>query len=312
MANEKHLEILKQGVDVWNVWRGEYLDILPDLTEADLTNANLLGANLFAANLFAANLFGADLFGAILTRADLRKAVLNRADLKGADLKGADLSSTELFETVFSDTNLKDTIGLKACKHFGPSTIDHRTILRSGGLPEVFLKGCGLPDELIEFYRIQLMEGAIQFYSCFISYSSDDQDFTNLLHARLQDKGIRTWYAPEDIRIGDKFRVSIDEAIRIHDKLLIVLSEHSVISDWVEDEVNAALDKEKEDNKTILFPIRIDDTVMDAKTGWAAAIKRKRHIGDFTNWKDHDSFQKGFERLLRDLKQSQKDSTNQK
>jgi hypothetical protein len=34
----------------------------------------------------------------------------------------------------------------------------------------------------------------------------------------------------------------------------------------------------------------------------AAAIKRVRHIGDFTDWKDHDSYRKAFDRLLRDLK----------
>jgi hypothetical protein len=27
-----------------------------------------------------------------------------------------------------------------------------------------------------------------------------------------------------------------------------------------------------------------------------------RHIGDFTGWKDHDSYQKAFARLMRDLK----------
>jgi hypothetical protein len=33
MANQKHLDILKQGVKTWNQWREEHLDVLPDLTE---------------------------------------------------------------------------------------------------------------------------------------------------------------------------------------------------------------------------------------------------------------------------------------
>ena len=37
-------------------------------------------------------------------------------------------------------------------------------------------------------------------------------------------------------------------------------------------------------------------------TGGAADIRRTRQIGDFANWKDHDAYQKAFERLLRDLK----------
>jgi hypothetical protein len=31
MANEEHLEILKQGVAKWNSWRKENTDIIPDL-----------------------------------------------------------------------------------------------------------------------------------------------------------------------------------------------------------------------------------------------------------------------------------------
>jgi hypothetical protein len=33
-----------------------------------------------------------------------------------------------------------------------------------------------------------------------------------------------------------------------------------------------------------------------------ATTIRKRHIGDFTHWKDHDSYQKAFDRLLKDLR----------
>jgi hypothetical protein len=36
--------------------------------------------------------------------------------------------------------------------------------------------------------------------------------------------------------------------------------------------------------------------------GWAADIRRQYHSGDFTQWKEHDAYQKAFVRLLRDLK----------
>ena len=32
MANEEHVALLKQGVEVWNKWREENPDIKPDLT----------------------------------------------------------------------------------------------------------------------------------------------------------------------------------------------------------------------------------------------------------------------------------------
>jgi hypothetical protein len=84
--------------------------------------------------------------------------------------------------------------------------------------------------------------------------------------------------------------------------LLIVLSEESISSRWVEREVNAAFENEEKQNKTMLFPVRLDEAVMDCDKAWASDIHRTRHIGDFTGWKDHDTYQKAFNRLLRDLK----------
>ena len=107
------------------------------------------------------------------------------------------------------------------------------------------------------------------------------------------------------MKIGDKIRHSIDRAIRMYDKLLLVLSEDSINSEWVETEVDAAFDKERQHGELVLFPIRIDNAVMESNQAWAAKIKRSRHIGDFTGWKDHDRFKKAFDRLIRDLKADQ-------
>jgi hypothetical protein len=81
-----------------------------------------------------------------------------------------------------------------------------------------------------------------------------------------------------------------------------VLSQHSIASDWVEYEVEAALAKEQGGIPAVLFPIRLDDTVMESTTTWAAHIKNTRHIGNFARWKQHYHYQKAFEQLLRDLK----------
>ena len=66
-----------------------------------------------------------------------------------------------------------------------------------------FLRGVGLPDNLID-YLPSLLNQPIQFYSCFISYSSKDQEFADRLHADLQNKGVRCWFAPHDMPIGAK------------------------------------------------------------------------------------------------------------
>jgi hypothetical protein len=116
---------------------------------------------------------------------------------------------------------------------------------RSGQLLPTFLRGIGLPEMLLD-YLPSLLGQSIQHYSCFISYSADDQQFAGRLHTDLQNNGVRCWFAPHDLPIGAKTWDAIDEAIQLRDKLLLVLSEASIASDWVEDEVNKAYAEERE------------------------------------------------------------------
>ena len=331
MANPEHVEIVEKGREAIAEWRASHPDERLDLIDADLRRVDIMDAYFSPANVRLANFSRADLSGAYLIRANLRLANLREAnlvgtsldgaDLSGADLSGADLSGAVLTgayiisahlkdtnveaavlrETVLADVDVSGARGLDSVRHLGPSVIDERTLRKSWPLPEVFLRGCGLSDDLIAFYRATLGK-AIEFYSCFISYSSKDQDFATRLHADLQDEGVRCWFAPEDMKIGARLRAGIDEAIRLHDKLLLILSEHSVGSQWVEQEVETALERERKQERTVLFPIRLDDAVMESKGGWAALIRNTRNIGDFRRWKEPDAYQKAFERLLRDLK----------
>ena len=110
---------------------------------------------------------------------------------------------------------------------------------------------------------------------------------------------------PEDMKIGDKIRTTIDRSIRLHDKLLLILSQHSINSLWVEKEVETAFEEESKRNQTVLFPICLDQTIINTDQAWAADIRRTRHIGDFSQWQDQDKYQPGFERLLRDLAASE-------
>lgn len=188
-----------------------------DLSEADLSSANLLGANLYRANLRETNLLGANLEGT-----DLGRARFISTKLIGANLTGADLT-----ETILVDVDLSGAVGLDSCRHFGPALIDHRTLIRSERLPLNFLRGCGLPDILIQYLPSMTSE-PVEFYSCFISYSKVDRSFAEQLHADLQDKGVRCWFAPEHMKIGDRIRIRIDESIRTYDKLLLVLYREGV------------------------------------------------------------------------------------
>jgi hypothetical protein len=281
-----------------------------DLSGAHLNNANLGSTDLGGADLSGAHLEGAylsyaNLIEAYLSYADLINADLSYANLSYADLSGADLSGAEIGWTIFGELDLRPVKGLETIKHAGPSTIGTDTLERSeGDIPETFLRKAGLSDTFITYAR-SLVTQPIQYYTCFISYSSKDQEFAERLYADLQSKGVRCWFAPEDIKIGEKFRQRIDESVRLYDKLLVILSQHSVKSEWVETEVETAFEKEHKQKKLVLFPIRLDEAVTKTRKAWAADLRRIRHIGDFTRWKEHDAYKKSLERLLRDLQASE-------
>jgi uncharacterized protein YjbI with pentapeptide repeats len=96
MASEKQLEIIRQGVDVWNDWRRENPYLIPYLPGAILNGANLSGANLRCANLSGAN----------LSRANLSEGYLSQANLTGADLSWANLIAANLSLANLSGANL--------------------------------------------------------------------------------------------------------------------------------------------------------------------------------------------------------------
>lgn len=375
MANEKQLEILKQGAVVWNRWRKKNPKVKIDLigadvtqvkdlqdvylNSADLAGAKLRGLNLSGANLVhcklrgadlretnlsgawmthtdlrRANLSGADLWGTQLRYADLQKAELKGADLggaslpmanlRGADLRGskletvdmsgvilsgADLSRSLMSLTILTNVDLSTVKGLNSVSHLAPSSIGIDTIyLSQGNIPEKFLRGAGVPENFIN-YMNSLVGKAYEFYSCFISYSTKDQAFAERLHADLQDKGVRCWFAPKDVRGGRKLHDQIDQAIRLHERVLLVLSRDSMKSEWVKTEIAKARKREIEEARQVLFPIRLVEfevlrnwECFDADTGKDSAREiREYFIPDFSNWKNHHSYQSALKRLLSDL-----------
>jgi hypothetical protein len=194
----------------------------------------------------------------------------------------------------------------------GPSTIGIDTLYKSGGkIPEIFLRNCGVPDEFITFFPSLIgAQQSVQFYSCFISYSTKDEEFARRLHSRMRAEKLRVWFAPEDIKGGEKIHEQIERAIQLHDRLLIVLSENSMQSEWVTTEIRNARKTEIKEKRRKLFPIRLVDfdairewECFDADVGKDLAVEvREYFIPDFSNWKDHDSFEASFRRLLKDLR----------
>jgi len=166
---------------------------------AHLVGAILLGAILLGAILDGAILREADLSGADLRRADLsgtsrRSPHTRRADPfgSGTDLRRAHIERANFGETILGNTDLSHTIGLDSCEHTRPSTVDYQTLGTSHPLPVAFLRGVGLPDRLID-YLPSLLGEAIQYFACFISYSSNDHMFAERLYNDLQGNGAKKY-----------------------------------------------------------------------------------------------------------------------
>ena len=287
-----------------------------DLRGADLIRADLLNADLDGANLGEADLSGADLSGATLGETDLSEADLNgtaltRANLLKTNLRGTNLSHAHLYETIFIDTDLKAVKGLEHCQHHGPSTLDHRTLQQSGPLPLplAFLRGCGLPNTLID-YLPSLLNQPIQYYSCFISYSHADKAFAQRIYDALQGKGIRCWFDEHDIPPGSDIHEEIDFGIRIWDKTLLCCSKSSLTSSWwVDNEIETAFAKERQIMKErsekvlALIPLDLDGYLFsdDFKSGKKQQLHRRKAV-DFHNWKhDHDKFEQQLDKVIRAL-----------
>ena len=314
------------------------------LNRADLRRANLSQAIFKMANLSEANLSETYLSGADLSEADIKKAFFIRSDLASADLSnsdcqradfrwaylikarfnGANLSGANLIEanltkaelkqsnlseafvawSCFGDNDLSQTVGLNVVKHFGPSTIGIDTIYRSKGkIPEEFLRGAGVPEHFISYTGF-LNEKAFARNSCFISFSGNDRNFIEKIGDDLQREGICCWYAPEEMKMGDAIRRQVDQLIRIQDKLLVVLSKFSVESPWIQKEVGAALQEERNRKRAILFPVRLDNGGMDAVKKWLVSLQKTHQIYDFSAWENWEADYTQFNRLFGDLKTS--------
>ena len=231
-------------------------------------------------------------------------------NLASANLTEARLSGAESHEVIFGGTSLKGALGLDECIFGGPWTIDFRTLAMNPDLPLRFLRGCGLPDDLIE-YLPDLVGRPLEFQSCFISHSTIDKEFVDRLYADLQNAGVRCYYAPNDLEPGDHLRSQLHKAIQLRDRTLLALSENSIGSKWVEEEILKARKREREQTERVLFPISIvpfelikawrcpdDDSGEDL-----AREVRRFYIPDFSNWDvDAESYKRELGKLLRALR----------
>ena len=305
------------------------------LEKANLDGASLCNANLRKASLTFASLIRTDLEDANLHMTGLEFSVVKGATLGGANLRAANLQNTilvdpiverteftlaRLGESVLASMDLSISRGLAKVIHNGPSKISTDTLVASKGrIPDAFLRGCGLaPWEVIaaklydpdltnsevndlqfKFFEART-SGPIVLGGVFISYSHDDATFVDKIRDKLDEKGVPVWLDRHEMVAGP-LQEQVDRALRLNDVVLLVLSELSVESDWVEYELETAIKKEKQQKRPILCPVAIDASWEDKMGDVLWRQVKKKNVLDFAKWKTK-AFEPQFQKLLKGLK----------
>jgi uncharacterized protein YjbI with pentapeptide repeats len=307
------------------------------LVGCDFRLTRMLGCKLKDSELEDSTFRDAILFGCSFRRSsmssvDLLNCYMSHTDLSDASLRGAEMVFTNACEVIFGGTdfsgarfygtvlaqcyNLDEAHGLAEIEHLGSSTMDVNTFKASAGeLPDAFLLGIGLTGDEIQNLRAMYSVG-IRFYSCFLSHADPDQEFADHLRKDLIANSVSCWHYRHDIQGGKHWRTQVQTAIKLHDKVVLICSENSVVRQNVVDEIITAIERERETGEQKLFPIRLDDFILDLdildiadaamesgrwREDWVRYV-RSYHIPDFSGWKDHDSYQREFQKLIRDLK----------
>lgn len=295
-----------------------------NLSGANLSSVSLVGTKLMEANLSGANLTGASVVGAFLVGVDLSGADLSGADLEGAkfleaNLSGAILKRALCGDTVWTSVALHTAKHLSMVYHRGASSVGTDTLsLSKGRIPPEFLKGCGLADWEIESSRLYdpdlnttevtdiqyrifdlVARSPIQISPVFVSYSHANAAFVDKLGANLDKVGVRHWRDIKDATAGRLDKV-ISRGISLNPTLLLVLSEDSINSDWVEFEIDRAVQLSKKLGRDVLCPIALDSSWFgsDRISGNLKAQIKKYNVLSFAGHHDDQAFETQFRKLI--------------
>jgi len=122
-----------------------------------------------------------------------------------------------------------------------------------------------------------------------IYHSSKDKAFANCLYADLVEQGHSPWLDDRDIKPGQSIPKEIQKALKYADYILVLLSQNSIISDWVAAEWEAASWDEVTNQNVKIIPLLIENRDIPS------LLKTKKYI-DF-----REDYQSSLDYLLKFL-----------
>ena len=241
-----------------------------------------------------------------------------------ANLIGANLDKVVLGWSVLGSVDLSGVERLETVKHAGPSTVGTDTLVRSRGkIPDEFLRGCGLCawevlaarlyDPGLALEQASEMHLAIQrerfkgyfLRGVFISFAEEDRGFVDKLYASLTHVGANVWLDSHNL-VSGPIEKQVCRTIRYSDMVLLVLSETLLRTDWMENELETARKKEKEENRQVLCPVALDESwkfrlANDSDDRQLWLTFRQKKVLDFSKWQT-GAFDEPFGMLVDALK----------
>lgn len=126
----------------------------------------------------------------------------------------------------------------------------------------------------------------------FISHASADKPFVFRLAFELLAEGVPVWLDSWEMGPGDPLIASLDTALDGSARVLVIESSHAAATEWVQYEVDKALDAERRLRQRLLVPLRIDDS------DGLDALKGRVHI----NVREGVAFMEGVHTLIDHLR----------
>lgn len=134
---------------------------------------------------------------------------------------------------------------------------DHPTIISEIDLLKTAIENedsIVIPEKVVKITENFLVRPTV-----FISYSSNDKAFVRKLVDDLRSSNVELWFDEQELKVGDSIVGKISDTLKEIDYMILVLSEHSVESKWVEAEWNCALMEQLSENRVRLIPVLIND-----------------------------------------------------
>jgi len=274
-----------------------------NLSDAFIRDADLSGADLREVRLRRSTLQKTDLRGADLRDADLRDADLRTADLHGADLRAVDLSRSNLTganlagarsgATSWTAVDLRDVSGLGSLVHAGPSSVGIDTLVLSGGtLDEAFLRGCGVDPPIAAALADTVATTTTAHFGAFISHNRADADLAaKLVEHLFVTHEARAWLDEHQLAGGEPVGQSLYRGVHKRNKVVLLCSEASLGSWWLEEAIDRWAVAERElrrtgtGNESLLIPVDLDGFVQRSDLPVATHI-RTRPIVSAEGWAD--------------------------